>query len=263
MASLEALTGFVTAPSTTLTAWTMASGDSLQVKNAPANAFLIGIWAKNQAAGILRVRSARMHDNVQGSRFRVVLGEVHNYLSEGFAQPLVSQDALIVEHSGSAVAGDIETGSVLLYYPSLPGSDGNYISAGILRQRMVNYFTQEVSITAGTAGGYSGSAAINSAFDLMKANTDYALLGIMTSVLQASVTLRGPDTGNLRIAVPGNAANKNVNRSFFVNLANQYGLPLIPVINSANKGATFVETVNDENAASPVVTLVMAELRKA
>jgi hypothetical protein len=47
---------------------------------------------------------------------------------------------------------------------------------------------------------------------------------------------------------------------WFKRLAIAYGLPLIPIINSANKGGTQVEVVGDENGGTANVTLWLAEL---
>mgnify|MGYP001585452747 CR=1 FL=1 len=123
MPALEILGGYVTAPSTTLTALTMGSGNSLTIRNAPfeTDIRLIQAWAMNQTAGILRIRSPRLHDNVQGIRTRVPATTPRELLPRGHRQKLITQDDLIVEQSGSATTGDIEMAFLLIHYAELPG----------------------------------------------------------------------------------------------------------------------------------------------
>jgi tetratricopeptide (TPR) repeat protein len=47
---------------------------------------------------------------------------------------------------------------------------------------------------------------------------------------------------------------------WFKRLSDRYNLPLIPVINSANKGATLVDCVNDENGGTANVVIWLLEL---
>jgi hypothetical protein len=67
--------------------------------------------------------------------------------------------------------------------------------------------------------------------------------------------LRGPDTGNLRVSVPGEPDLIEDCSWWFRLISFHYGLPLIPVINSANKGATLIDAVNDENGGTANVTI--------
>lgn len=263
--ALELLTGIVTAPGTTLTALTMASGNSNTVRNTPPDADIRALtaWVDSQGNGILRVRSTKLHDNVQGIRLNHVASEVYPLLDPMFPQKLFPQDTLVLELSGSATAGDIETACLLVYYSDLPGVDARFISADDLKTRLRHIFTVENTLSAGTAGGYSGEEALNAEFDLFKANTDYAILGMITNVECAAIRLRGAETGNLGIGVPGNEANKAENRAFFLWLAERSGLPIIPVINSANKAGILLDCAQDENGSDPTVNTILAELAPA
>src|SRR5919106_1212303 len=119
--AIDTITGRVTAPGSTLTALTMSAGDTLTVRNAPIDSMvrLMQAWADNQTAGTLRIRSPRLHDNVEGIRLDVMSSEVKPLLPERVVQPLIPQDTLIAELSGSATAGDIESAALLLYYDNL------------------------------------------------------------------------------------------------------------------------------------------------
>jgi hypothetical protein len=260
--AMQVVTGFVTAPSTTFTAWTLASGDSLTVKNCALNSpiYLLNVWGDNQTAGNIRIRSPKLHDNVQGIRLYNVASEVRPLLPYGMKQMLAPQDVIIAEQTGSATGGDIETGCLLLWYADLPGQDARLVKWTDIANRIKNFVTIENSLALGTAGGYSGEEAINAEFDLLKANTDYALIGYDCSAECAMVGWRGPDTGNLRVGGPGNELEKELTRSWFKDLSMWYDLPTIPIFNSSNKGATLIDGAQDENGTDSIVTHIYAEL---
>jgi hypothetical protein len=87
------------------------------------------------------------------------------------------------------------------------------------------------------------------------------VLGMTTDTECAAVCLRGPDTGNLRVSrCPGEPDLTEDTMYWFRKMSMEYGLPLIPVINSANKGATLIDCVNDENGGTANVTLWLAML---
>src|SRR5216684_1872148 len=122
--ALEVITGSATAPGTTLTALSMYTGNTLNIRNynPPSKAYLLANWAFNNGAGVFRTRSPRLHDNVQGIRQRVDATDPRPiYPRWGFEQNLYAQDSLIAELSGSATGGKIEIASMLLYYTDLPG----------------------------------------------------------------------------------------------------------------------------------------------
>jgi hypothetical protein len=265
---LDTVTGFVTAPGAVFTAWTMATGDSLAVRAATPNTniWLIGAWAWNQVAGVMRVRSPRLHDNVQGIRMRTPVNLVNNRipirLVSGAAQKLFTQDTLIVEQTGSAVGGQIETGSLLIWYDDVPGVSARTIDQATLKKAGVNIMEQEVTITTGVAGGYSGGVAVNSqaGTDDWKANTDYALLGVFTDSRLCTITLKGVDSGNVRVGIPGELSEPDEAQNWFASLSAATGLPMIPVFNSQNKGAITVEGVSQQVGVTAVLTCVFVEL---
>jgi hypothetical protein len=261
-AALELLTGRAVAPGTTFTKLTMDPPGSETVRNAPIDRriWLLQAWADNQAAGTLRIRSPRLHDNVQGLRLDIVAGVVQPLLPWGYPQRLVPQDTLTLEITGSAVAGDLEQAAFLVYYQDLPGVSARFIDTPTLRSRMVNLFTVENTITPGTTGGFTGEEAIKAEFDLFKANTDYALVGYLVDTECCAVRWRGADTGNLGVGGPGEPDLRFLTKDWFAHLSDRYGVPLIPVFNSANKEGILVDIVQDEDAAAVTVTSIFAEL---
>lgn len=262
--AMRVLTGFVTAPSTTFTALTMATGDSLTIGNAPlsSNVYLLNVWSDQQTAGNIRIRSPKLHDNAQGIRLYSVASEVQPLLPFGPKQMLIPQDTLTVEMTGSGTGGDIETGCLLVWYQDLPGQDARLRRWSEIANRIVNIFTEENSLSLGTSGGYSGETNINATFDYGKANVDYALLGYTVSAECAVVGWRGADTGNFRVGGPGNEIYKHLTADWFVRLSREYDLPTIPVFNWSNKQGVLVDGAQDENGTDTIVTSIFAELAR-
>lgn len=263
--ALEIISGLVTAPGGTLTPLTMAAGNSATVRNAnlASRIALLQTWATNQAEGIWRIRSPKLHDNVQGIRFRSPAGINLPQLTPGTWQRLFAQDNLTLELSGSAVGGEIEQAALLLWYEDLPGAQSRLISIPELLSRTVNSWTTEVPITPGAGGNFSGQVAINSAFDNFKANTDYALVGFEVDVLCHAVRFTSPDFANLGVGGPGNLNSRHLTTRWFFHLTEQLGIPLIPVFNSANKNGTLVDIAQNQAAAAVNVTAILHELAPA
>lgn len=263
--ALELLVGQATAPGTTFTGLTMNAGNSLTVRSAAIDAkvYLIAAWTDVQAAGTFRIRSPRLHDNVQGLRFDTIVSDLHPLLPAGFKQPLMTQDVLVAEITGSATAGDLETGAMLVYYEDLPGIDSRLITWDTLQSRLKHLLTVENTLALGTGGGYSGEEAINAEFDLLKANTEYALLGYLVDTECACVRWRGSDFGNLGVGGPGDETHRHLTREWFTRLARLTGLPLIPTFNAANKGGVLIDGCQDEIGTDTTVITILGELGPA
>jgi hypothetical protein len=218
------------------------------------------VWAHNQVAGMARVRSPKLHDNVDAIRSRVQAALVFMLDPEGLPQRFYPQDTEIVELAGSAVGGQIESVCQQMYYSDLPGQVARLFTWDQLKGRVKNTVGVRLAITLGTTTGYNGARAINGDVDLLKANQDYAVLGMTGDVRTAAICLRGPDTANLRVAVPGEPSLWHVGAEWFRRLSMQYNLPTIPVINSANRGATLIDCVNNQAGGTENVTIWLAEL---
>lgn len=267
--ALEVVAGQVTNPAGATTALTMNAGNSATVRNASlsSSVALMQTWANFHNVGLWRIRSPKLHDNVQGIRYRVPVADPGPLVVPGLYQRLVPQDTLTLELNTAAGAGVIEQAAMLLYYTDLPGNSARLIGPAELIKRTVNMWTTEISVAPGAAGGYSGAVAINSTFDNFKANTDYALVGYEVDVKCTVVGFTGPDFSNLRVGGPGlvagaaaQTATRWVTARWFYHLSQQYGIPLIPVFNAANKFGTIVDVMQDNGGAAVVVTAFLHEL---
>jgi hypothetical protein len=222
---------------------------------------LLATWAFNTGAGVFRVRSPRMHDNVQGLRQRVDAADPRPILPrQSFAQRFYPQDTLTAELSGSATAGKIEQASMLVYYGDLGGINGRFITDGQVAQSGVNIIGQETQHSPGSSGGYSGQVAINANFDNFKANVDYAIVGYRVDANCCTVRIQGADLGNLGLGGPGPAACPEVTSEWFLKLSAWYGLPLVPVVNAANKGGILVDVAQNEAGGAVNITWFLVEL---
>ena len=259
---MEIVTGFVTAPDTTFTALTMAAQNSLTVRNTAieADIKLLNAWVDSQGAGLMRIKSPQFHDNVQGLRLRHIASQVLPLLPASIPQKLVTQDTLVVELTGSATGGDIETACLLTVYDDLPGISGTYITAAELKERMVDLVTVENTIALGTSGGYSGDEAIDAEYDLLHVNKSYAILGYQVSAECACIRYRGSDFSPLGLGGPGNESFPHITTDWFVKLSEMHGEALIPVFDSANKGSVLIDGAQDENGTDVTVQTFLAEL---
>ena len=179
----------------------------------------------------------------------------------GMPQALYSQDTLTALLSGSAVAGDIETASMLVFYEDLPGTDARLKKWDEVKDNIESIMISTNTLALGTAGGYSGSQAINTTVDNWKANRDYALLGYQCSAELACVRWQGSDTGNLGVGGPGHENFKELTGWWFKLISQAFDLPLIPIFNSANKQSILISGAQDENGTDSVITSIFGLLK--
>ena len=265
--ALEIIAGDVTGAiaAGTYTGITPHTGNSLTVRNAKEDSKvrLLTMWADTQLNNSLRIRSPRLHDNVQGLRFETIASRCEPFWDPIVTQNLVPQDTLTVEFDESTAAADVQTAVMLVYYDDLPGIDARFINFEELAARGRRMVTVENTIDSGAGGDWLGAEAINAEFDLLKANEDYAIIGYHVSVECAAVRYRGADFGNLGIGGPGIEDLKTFTRYWFIWLTERTGIPLIPVFNSANRAGLLIDVCQDENAGDPIVTTILMELGPA
>lgn len=262
--AMEVLTGYVTgAAGTDMDALTMLAGNSLTLRNAKEGSkiWLISAWALNQANDTwLRIRSPRLHDNVEGMTFAVESTNCKPLIPLGAKQELISQDTLVVEMMDSGAISDLDYACLLVYYEDLPGVDGRFITAEEFDQRSKHMIAVRNTLTLDTDGTYDAEEAINAEYDLMKANTDYALIGNHVRDRVPVTRYRGTDTGNLGIGIPGGIGEQWITGGWFLNLARLTGLPIIPVMNSANKSNFLIDSPATENDVTQEVSTIFVEL---
>lgn len=261
---LELIGAAGTAITATISPLAGVTGDSLAVRAGSENKRidLVQFWTDVQVAGTARIRSARMHDNVQGIRQRTIISDLYPLMPPGVRQRLWPNDVIVAELAGSAVAGDIEYLMMLLLYEDLPGGAARFIAPDELMRRAGNISAVENTIATGATAAWGGSEAINAEFDQFHAGGLYALVGYSVDVECPAVAWRGPDTSNYRVGGPGIETDRSMTMDWFIRLSRMLNEPLIPVFSAENKAGTSIDTLQDENGADTVVTSYYVELSK-
>lgn len=261
--ALQVVTGEVTNPSTAITALTPNSGDSFTVQNASAGSDirLLNAWAFAATAGILRIRSPKMHDFVQNMRLQDVASLPYPLLDVQEFQPLYAQDLITVEMTGDAAAVDMA--SMLVWYDDLPGISGNLQAWSAVEPLIKELTTIEVDLTSSaTSCNYSAQVALNANFDTLKRNEPYAILGYTCGTTGGTLGFTGNFTGNLRAGGP--LINRpDITAGWFTDLANATGKPTVPVFNAADVAAIMVDCAAQAVSTSFKVGVNLAHLSQA
>ena len=85
------------------------------------------------------------------------------------------------------------------------------------------------------------------------------MLGWSLQTVATTITLKGPSTGNNRVGLPGGALTLDTMMGF-VSMSQQFGKPLIPILNGYDAASYFLEVADGEASTSPKVDLFMYQL---
>lgn len=261
------LVGFSLADAAAVGAQAMAAlnGQSATIRataNGSAAVTLESIGTDFQDAGDFRIRSPRMHDDVNAIRLAAPAGVPQWAANEYFAQPLYSQDTLTVEavFTAAPTLNHVSLGYLNVYYDDVPGIAANLRSWAEVAPNIVDILAVPVTPTSSaTAGNWGAGVALNSTVDVFKANTLYALLGYLAPVAFGAFSIQGVDLGNLQVGAIG-STNARDTRDWFARLGDQIGKPTIPIINSQNKASTLVNVSAIATATATELTLILAQL---
>lgn len=263
--ALELITVRATNPSTGA-AGAAVTGNSLTIRQTSDPVAMLNPWQTRSGAGLTRITSPLLHDSSVGIQFRGPAGPSVGWRDA--QTPLFGQDTLSVTLVGSASAE--EHSSWLHYYEDLPGVAGNFLTYDEFWARVIEMTGVLVTTTPGTTA-FGTQVAINNVNDNLKANEDYAIVGATFTAGVATVgthalRVTSSDFGNLGVGLPANGSSvapaNEESAQFFLDLAFNTGLPVIPVFNSANKAQTFVDTIGAA-ATSTTAGIMLAHLGKA
>jgi len=260
---IDTVVATATAPGASFTAMvTTLSGDSLSIRNADLSkpVWLLSMIGFVNVAGQIRIRSPKLHDARNGIQYFTRASDPMPLFPFERYQRLYPQDTLVAEVIGSAVGGQIETLIMQVLYTDIPGGNAPFIDENMLNQLSMNDMPQPVAHTAAVTGAYTNPLSLNVTQDNFKANTPYAVIGAEFDVTCGGATLRGPDTGNYRIFVPGLATNRWMSANWFIRLSAMLNQPLIPVIFSPNKANTISEVIQTQAGGAINVTWNLVEL---
>lgn len=239
------------------------TGDSLTVKNGRGKIRMISGWTRMQATvGFTQLTFPSGHDTTRGIRVGCPLSATHLGVIPWSSQiELQAQELISVTQSGSAVAGDVDQFCALIRYDDLPGIDQRLITPAQLDARFEKLVTIEHSAVTTAGPSYGTPTVMTTSPDLLQANRDYAVIGCTTRTACMAAYIIGPDTGNLRIGVPGDIAKPEICSQWFPLMSRITGLACIPIINSGNKASTFLHATADENAGTFLCTWFLALLK--
>lgn len=227
------------------------TGDSLTIRNYGRAPNIVTGWGTNQTAGFAQLAYPTGHDTTRGFRVGLPAADTVIAVPVGSRLPVTPQEAITGTIAATAVAGDVENFSFLTLYDTDKGQ--NLIDWQEVTKRFDRATTIEASLVSSAGPAYSGTALINAGSDLLIANREYALLGFTSRTRVHCIGVIGPDTGNDRIGAPG-ILRDEISAQFFKLISAAHGVPMIPVINSGNKGSTSFFVATDENAGTFVIT---------
>lgn len=257
---IETIGVTATAPGASGAAAAAVAGDSLIVKNGKRPRIL-NTWADFQGTGWMQIVFPTGHDTTRNWRNPVVASEVTSRMPFGLAMDLTPQEQMAITFAGSATSGDIENACLLMAYDEMPGSEQHLMSWDEVERRAYKLTTVQYTLDITAGGAWNGSEAINADSDLLLANRNYALIGIELQTECCAVSIKGPDTAGVRMAVPGSTEFADQSSQYFGLLSRAFGnLKCIPVINSANKANTLLEGLQDENIADITASLQLVLL---
>ena len=258
MASCDTVLAEVT-NSTSLIPVTVAPGDSLTVRafSPPSQAFLEDVITMGGQAVTVRVTSPFLHDTTRGLTFTDAQGPSQLLLPRWASQPLSTQDTLGVQLNSGAANSSIV--ALLNYYTDLGASNARLFNWGDVSGLIENIKPVEVDCVCSATIGVWSDTSLTATENLLKANTDYAVLGYQVDVGIGVIAIRGQDTGGLRVGAPGTPL-QNMTQEYFVEKSLKTGRPHILVINAANANNTVVSVANNSASTAVKVQLILAEL---
>jgi len=256
---IEMVTASATAAATTGTAATAVGTDTLVIKNG-RNIDIIAAWQTNQTAGFGQLIFPTAHETTRGFRANVPIGVNPALMMMGIKMRVEAQETLAPTIAATAVAGDVENMSLLLRYHDSPGMNANLVTPDEVMRRVEKWTTIENSLASTAGPSYGTPETFIADSDLLKANRDYAIVGMTPRTAVHAVYCMTPDGGNVRFGCPG-VLRQEITSQWFMLLSRVHGEALVPVFNSAGKSNCFVGVVTDENAGTFVVDLHLALLR--
>lgn len=260
---MEMISGGVTNPGSTLTAVTMTSPNSNQVRPGNGNPCGQLMWLStyHNVAGDLEVYASRMHDAAQGMRFkRIVTDTVPIFLSD-VPQLMFPFDNIsyLLSGSGSAVS-DVFSG--MIFYDDYPGSKARLADLETIQRYGGQFVTIRTAITgSGTSpSAYVGAVRLNTISNTLYADFDYAWIGYGVDTETPAIRITGPAFANLGLGGPGSVKHLELTRNWFIELYKKFGKPCIPVFNANDLGQMSLDILNATNTVSPVVDLLFCRL---
>lgn len=256
---IDTIVGSIANPGAAGAAVTMQTGDSSTVRNfaQAAKARLDFVGRQGTTAGFVEIKSPRFHDVSRGLHWIFNETPAVQLMPPMTGQPVYGADVLTINVSG----GTAETDGVAagIYYTDIPGISAILKSASDILPNVVNIKPIEVDCTQGASAFLWVDTAITATENLLKANTYYAILGYDTDTAALAIGVKGPETGNLRIAGPGSTSTFFTDQ-YFLYMNEKHQVPYVPIFNANNRNNFFVSVSQLATGGTTKVMLNVAEL---
>jgi hypothetical protein len=258
--AFEIISGHVLQPGAIFTSITPNGNDSFTLRDY-ANPELVAIGsAVVSGTGIVRIRSPRLHDNIDGIRLFNPAGAFNfKTFNPYLRQKLISGDTFQIDAQGATGVGQIDTHSLLVSYNDPRLGQSNMITLKeVQRYSSGNVISQEFIFATAVNGDYALEGSLLSAFptNRIKFKSYYALVSFNSNLNNFLVTFRGLDFP-FRYGAPANTQSSSGNfseTSFFS------GLPTIPVIYGGNFNQTQIDSLNTSAGGTAAISLILVEL---
>ena len=246
-----------------------ASADSLSILNFVdgSRAFVEEVVASSKTNSFeLAIFGNRFGDPILGVRVQSVFvptlattdKSVQWVLPKNVDIPVYRTDTLTQQVLGTA-ADNVDV-VMQVYYENVDGTKQRLANWEGIVGNIERFLAVEVTVTPGATGNYGTAVALNANDDRLVADYDYALLGYTLNQPVTSIGIKGPDTGNFRIAMPGHWDARNT-AGYFQDQDTSRPTPHIPIINALNKTTTFLDGLSAAGATATKVSLFFAQLR--
>ena len=247
------------------------SGDSLSIANfTNGGARIVKMWGIDSDSvaevAITDTRFDSIHDPQFGIRANIpalipggaaVVGS-HDILDPPASVPVYAGDTLTFTVTSTAADDVIVTYQI--EYDDLPGTFGQFASWDRVQSlRETTIGLRCAPVASGTPGAYGTARALNADDTRLTGGKYYAVLGWSLQTVATTITLKGPSTGNNRVGLPGGALTLDTMMGF-VSMSQQFGKPLIPILNGYDAASYFLEVADGEASTSPKVDLFMYQL---
>ena len=250
---------------------TANSGDSLSVANyGNGGARITEMWGIDSDSvaevQLIYTRPESTHDQSHGARFNIpaltpggaAVVAAHNLLPGYVAINVFKSDTATIQVSSTAADDVLVSYNIL--YDDLPGANAQLIDPSTvfgMQKSIVSVACNAVA--SATPGAYGATRALNADDDRLHANTYYAILGFSVQTQVTTISVKGPGTGGQRMGCPAGALDLRSD-TWFVDQSVKWNLPLIPWINSNDKGNYLLEVADGEASTSPKIDILMVEL---
>lgn len=257
--AIQTVAGFATNPGAAFTNVTAATGDSFSPANfnMSTQAFIHDMIRGGATAGAFRVVSPRLHDSTRPIEWHTDIVQARSLFPATVGQPCYPADVFTVQLTGGTAETDVAV--MTFYYQDLPGITARLHMWADVANIIRNLKTVLVAVTSNATIGQWQDTVITGTENLLKADTDYAVLGYSTDAALTCIGVKGPDTGNLRLGDTGTDFTEDTCDVFITN-SQRHGVPWIPVFNANNRAGTFVSVVTNAASVAANVVLHCAEL---